>query len=158
IGDGTGSSGFTNGTNGDQVGTAAMPIDPKLGALQDNGGPTRTMALRTGSPALDTGDPHTFPATDQRGVTRPQDGTGTGTALPDIGAYEVKPPTITGLSPTSSLEGGAGFTLTVTGTLFTADATVRWNNSPLATTFVSSTQLQATVPTSLLAEEGAAGI
>src|SRR5207245_1862278 len=33
IGDGNGATGFTNGTNGDMVGTAARPIDPRLGSL-----------------------------------------------------------------------------------------------------------------------------
>jgi len=39
----------------DLVGTSASPIDPKLGPLQDNGGPTWTMALLPGSPAFDAG-------------------------------------------------------------------------------------------------------
>jgi hypothetical protein len=57
-------------------------INPLLGPLANNGGPTMTHALLIGSPAIDTADPATFPATDQRGVVRPQ---GKG---PDIGAYE----------------------------------------------------------------------
>jgi hypothetical protein len=67
--------GFTGA--GDLINT-----DPLLGPLADNGGRTMTHALLTGSPAIDTADPTTFPATDQRGVARPQ---GKG---PDIGAYE----------------------------------------------------------------------
>ncbi len=55
IGDGTGSTGFT--APGDQVGTSTDPIDPKLGPLQDNGGPTFTQALLPGSPAIDAGGP-----------------------------------------------------------------------------------------------------
>jgi CSLREA domain-containing protein len=43
IGDNSG-PGFT-ATTGDQVGTGAAPKDPKLGPLQDNGGPTKTQAL-----------------------------------------------------------------------------------------------------------------
>lgn len=59
--------------------------DPLLGPLADNGGPTQTLALRAGSPALDAaGEP--CPATDQRGVPRPQ-----GPAC-DIGAFEVQVP------------------------------------------------------------------
>ncbi|MFJ4555767.1 choice-of-anchor Q domain-containing protein [Streptomyces massasporeus] len=53
---------------------------PLLGPLADNGGPTDTVALLPGSPARDAADG--CPATDQRGVTRPQ---GAGC---DIGAYE----------------------------------------------------------------------
>lgn len=60
--------------------------DPKLGALQSNGGPTETMALLAGSPAINAGSNTGCPATDQRGVARPQQGTC------DIGAYEVAPP------------------------------------------------------------------
>jgi hypothetical protein len=56
--------------------------DPKLGPLADNGGPTLTMALLPGSPAIDAGYPLHAPATDQRGVVRPQ---GPGV---DIGAFE----------------------------------------------------------------------
>jgi uncharacterized repeat protein (TIGR01451 family) len=58
-----------------------VSVDPKLGPLADNGGPTFTHALLTGSPAIDAAA--TSPATDQRGITRPQ-----GPAS-DIGAFEV---------------------------------------------------------------------
>jgi hypothetical protein len=60
--------------------------DPLLGALADNGGPTNTMALLAGSPAIDTGDPANCPASDQRGVSRPQ------MQGCDIGAFEAEPP------------------------------------------------------------------
>lgn len=53
---------------------------PLTGPLADNGGPTDTVALLPGSPALDAADG--CPATDQRGVTRPQG------AACDIGAFE----------------------------------------------------------------------
>ena len=56
--------------------------DPELGPLADNGGPTLTMALLPGSPAIDAGGTVGAPATDQRGVPRPQ---GQGV---DIGAFE----------------------------------------------------------------------
>ena len=57
-------------------------LDPKLGPLADNGGPTLTMALLPGSPAIDAGDTSLAPTTDQRGFPRPF-----GLAA-DIGAYE----------------------------------------------------------------------
>jgi beta-glucanase (GH16 family) len=44
----------------------------RLGPLADNGGPTWTHALLAGSPALDAANDAACPATDQRGVTRPQ--------------------------------------------------------------------------------------
>lgn len=56
--------------------------DPRLGPLADNGGPTLTMALLPGSPAIDAADPAAAPPTDQRGGSRPAG------AAPDIGAYE----------------------------------------------------------------------
>ena len=84
IGDVGSTTGFTDGVNGDQIGTSGSPIDPLLGVLQDNGGPTQTHALLAGSPAIDTGSNTGAPATDQRGAPRPQ-----GTAV-DIGAYEAE--------------------------------------------------------------------
>ena len=60
--------------------------DPLLGPLSDNGGSTWTHALLPGSPALDAGDDLACPATDQRGVTRPQG------SHCDIGAFEASMP------------------------------------------------------------------
>ncbi len=68
--------------------------NPRLGPLQDNGGPTWTQALLLGSPAIDAGDNATCLPTDQRGVSRPLDGNGDGIAVCDIGAYEVDSPLI----------------------------------------------------------------
>ena len=63
---------------GDQINT-----DPLLGVLTDNGGVTLTHALLAGSPAIDAASPSCpAPATDQRGVARPQG------AACDIGAFE----------------------------------------------------------------------
>jgi hypothetical protein len=67
--------------NGDgSCGSGFVTAAPLLGALADNGGPTLTRALLTGSPAIDAGSGGE--PTDQRGVARPQ-----GTAG-DIGAFE----------------------------------------------------------------------
>jgi hypothetical protein len=79
--------------------------DPGLGPLGPNGGPPQgssnsglpgvpapmeTISLMPTSPAVDTGNPNCPPpATDERGVTRPQDGNGDGTSACDIGAYEL---------------------------------------------------------------------
>jgi predicted outer membrane repeat protein len=62
IGNTTGGSGF--------VDTDLLNVDPQLGPLQDNGGPTFTMALLPGSPALNAGDPAQLGVADQRGVVR----------------------------------------------------------------------------------------
>ena len=56
--------------------------DPKLGPLANNGGPSLTMALLPGSPAIDARDTSLAPDTDQRGFPRPA-----GLAA-DIGAFE----------------------------------------------------------------------
>ena len=80
--------------NGNIIGDFSSPIDPLLGELADNGGPTRTHALLAGSPAIDTGD-NVF-SFDQRGEVRPNAG-GRG---PDIGAYEEQ--TLTLLVDTSN--------------------------------------------------------
>jgi VCBS repeat-containing protein len=70
---------------GPLAGTAASPLDPVLAPLGNYGGSTQTMVLRSGSPAIDaaivTGN---SPATDQRGVVRPQG------AANDLGATERK--------------------------------------------------------------------
>jgi CSLREA domain-containing protein len=61
-----------------------LNVDPLLGALQDNGGDTPTMALGVGSPAIDAGNDATCASTDQRGISRPQG------SQCDMGAYEVQ--------------------------------------------------------------------
>jgi len=88
IGDDTGSFGLTHGINGNIVGTSANPIDPELGPLANNGGPTKTHALLAGSIAIDRGDNAGASATDQRGFARKKDGNGDGSAIVDIGAFE----------------------------------------------------------------------
>ena len=93
---------FTAG-KGDLVGTAATPLDPKLGPLANNGGTTPTHALLAGSPAL--GAAANCTATDQRGVDR-QAGTC------DIGAFELSAACLTG-GPTLCLN-NERFKVTVT--------------------------------------------
>jgi len=68
------SSGFGNGD--------LSGVDPQLSVLGNYGGPTQTL-LPLGGPAIDAGDDAGAPATDQRGITRPQ-----GSHV-DIGAVEV---------------------------------------------------------------------
>ena len=90
---------------------------PQLGPLASNGGPTQTMALPAGSPAVDAIPSSTAGctgSTDQRGTTRPQ---GAGC---DIGAYEL----VQSGSGTPSVPTG----LKVTGTTSTS-VSLSWNPS-----------------------------
>ncbi len=75
IGNSSGGSGF--------AATDLVNVSPLLGPLQNNGGPTETMALLPGSPAIDSGSNYLIPAgitTDQRGEPREVNGV-------DIGAF-----------------------------------------------------------------------
>ena len=97
IGKSNGSTGFANGVNQDQTGTLASPLDPLIGPLTNNGGPTLTHALLGGSPALDKGLRGNGLTTDQRGQPRTIDlpfvANATGGDATDIGAFELLPPT-----------------------------------------------------------------
>ncbi len=81
--------------------------DPKLDTLKDNGGPTQTLALLSGSPALDRG--LSSLSTDQRGFARPVDNpfiiNAAGGDGSDIGAYEAL--TLSVNNPRSLDEGSA---------------------------------------------------
>jgi len=63
-------------------------------------------------------------------------------------------PKITSLSPASAKVGAGAFTLTINGTGFVPTSQARWNGAGLATTYVSPTQLQATIPATNLAKTG----
>ncbi len=80
---------LANGFDGNLVGTDAQPINAELGSLQNNGGPTPTVALLPGSPAIDAGNPNFTapPEYDQRGVGFPRVVNG----RVDIGAFELQP-------------------------------------------------------------------
>ncbi len=102
IGKSNGASGFTNGVNGNIVGTIAMPVDPLLAPIADNGGATQTYALMSGSPAANKGnntlavDPNNVPlTTDQRGAGFPR----IVGSIVDIGSFEsLFVPTAAGVS------------------------------------------------------------
>jgi hypothetical protein len=91
----------------DKVGTTNQPIDPMLGPIQDNGGPTLTMLPKGNSPAIDAGTADGL-STDQRGFPRPvlftgapraQGGGGDGS---DIGSVEVSAPATLSIGNPSS--------------------------------------------------------
>jgi hypothetical protein len=63
-------------------------------------------------------------------------------------------PAITSLSPNTAIAGGAGFTITVTGKNFVSASVVRWAGAARATTFVSATELTATILATDIAKGG----
>ena len=78
--------GGTGWVASDKTGTGSAPLDAKLDDLKDNGGPTPTIAILAGSPAIDAADKDLLTTynitTDQRGFARVYN------RAPDIGAYE----------------------------------------------------------------------
>ena len=73
-------------TSGSSVCNANPHLDPA--GLANNGGPTQTIALQAGSPAINAGDLSVCPDLDQRGYVRP----GRGATRCSIGAYEFNSP------------------------------------------------------------------
>jgi hypothetical protein len=94
LGDGSGSNlaPADPDSNGNLVGTSAAPIDPLLGPLTNNGGPTQTRAIPANSPAIYAGLATAAPTTDQRGVIRGNP--------PDIGAFEFPKARVTSITST----------------------------------------------------------
>ena len=116
-------------------GEAGRVADPKLGPLQDNGGPTRTHALLEGSPAIDAVEldgcvdtPGAALATDQRGFARPDGG------ACDIGAFEASAPfqclyalrPATVFVPTGATEGALSVLTSGSDCSWSADSSVSW--------------------------------
>jgi hypothetical protein len=98
--------------------------NPLLGPLQNNGGPTATMALQAGSPAIGAGvgtsliSGLSVPATDQRGDPRPANSI-------DIGAFQTQPPTPQPPTPSSLQPTSVSLTqVLVTPTLFSETVTL----------------------------------
>jgi hypothetical protein len=122
IGDDTGSTGFSV-ANGDQLGTSGSPINPKLGALGNNGGSLQTVALLAGSPAFGAGDTAVDTAnsltTDERGTGFARVSTTTHT---DVGALQTQliEPAITSTSTPINTQSTSGLVITPAA----ADATV----------------------------------
>jgi hypothetical protein len=116
-------------------------VNPLLGPLADNGGPTLTHLPGRGSPAIDAGDNASCPARDQRGYVRPLDD------LCDIGAVdadgELNPATAT---PTST----ATHTPTPTNTP-TPTATPTNTPTPTVTPTATNTAAPTATPTATTA-------
>jgi hypothetical protein len=103
--------GVTDNSSGwgitDQQGTLANPLDPRLGPLQDNGGPTFTHALLADSPAVGFGDTALSGTRDQRGTRRDY------AYFPDIGAFEGAPAVQFRLIAPPQVRPGEPFSLSV---------------------------------------------
>jgi hypothetical protein len=67
-------------------------------------------------------------------------------------------PSISSLSPSSTPEGGATFTLTVNGTGFVGNSTVYWNGASRTTSYVSSAQLTAAIAAADITDSGTATV
>lgn len=126
--------------------------DFQLGVLQDNGGLTPTFLLAASSPLREAGNNAACPAFDQRGILRPRG------ALCDIGAVEYDAiPSINAINPVAAPSFGPPVTIVISGTNViqgNKHTFARWMETPLATQYISPTQLQATIPSSLLTTGG----
>lgn len=120
--------------------------DPLLSTLTDNGGSSLTHALGSGSPAIDAANNATCTTTDQRGITRPQDGNGDSSAVCDMGAFELE--AFSGPTPTPSSTSVPTDTPTATNTLTPTDTpTVGPSPTPSNTPTATATATNTAVPT-----------
>lgn len=136
IGKADGGTGFGLG---DLTGTIAAPLDPKIGPLQNNGGPqigdqgnrqvAPTHELLNGSPALRAGNPFYLQQTDQRGAARDLN-------FPNMGAYEAILAKFLLTGPNGAMvSAGSPFDLTVTAadqfgkTVYTYRGTVTFSSN-----------------------------
>lgn len=145
-----GSATFTLTANG----TNFIDVNPST-VVQWNGNPLATTFVNSGQltaqvPVADIATAGVFPIT----VFTPAPGGGTSSVINFSVNNPV--PTVSLISPTSTLVGGAAFTLTVMGSNFVQDSVVQWNGNALATTYVSATKLTAAVPASDLTTAGTA--
>ncbi len=150
-------AGLPSGTN--YVGTDAMPVDPMVAALANNGGPTQTHMVLTGSLAIDKGSAFGL-TTDQRGAgfVRPVDQPSVADADDgsDIGAYEEQ--MTGGPTPTATATAMATATSTATATgtatatstpTATATATSTPTSTPTATATATATNTPTATPTGM---------
>lgn len=136
--------------NGNLIGTHAAPIDPRLGALDYNGGATQTMALLAGSPAIEAGSnaQATDPGRDGIGGTADdislstdQRGTGFVRVLGavDMGAFEIQPL----FAGEYAVATSGSSTLSLASIAQTSGTQMTLNGSTTATAVIASaTQLQ----------------
>jgi hypothetical protein len=127
---------------GDRPSTAVL-----LGPLGNNGGPTQTMALLSGSPAIGAGTLSAGLPTDQRGLPR------TNTA--DIGAYQTQSAVTFEVStPTTAVTAGSAFQVTVTALDHYGNVATAYNGSVTLT----SSDGQAVSPSTVELTNGVATV
>ena len=159
IGNNSGAT-ITPAQSSDKIGTSSSPLDPKLGPLQNNGGPTFTCALLSGSPAIDAGDDSVLGSpmnltTDQRGTGFPRK---LGAHV-DMGAVEyiVTPVITTSASPTAggSTSGGgtfsSGASVTVVATQGPGYGFVNWTEGGIQVSGSASYNFTASADRTLVA-------
>lgn len=123
-------------------------VNPYVGLLANNGGPTQTHALMSGSPAIDripgAGGCSVNISTDQRGISRPQPSG----SMCDVGAYEYQPvaPTIGTPTPNSGKTPG-GTNVTISGTNFQTGSIVRFDSAQATVIAVAPDGTSITVTT-----------
>jgi Putative Ig domain len=118
-----------------------------------NGSPQTTVFMNNGQvTATILASDVTTAGTAQVTVFNPAPGGGTSNAA----TFTISPavPTITSLSPASTLAGRSAFTLTVNGFNIASNSTVQWSGSPRSTTFASSNQLTAAIAAGDVASVG----
>ena len=133
------------------TGTGFLPSS----VVQWNGADRTTTYVSATQLRIDVGEGDVFfggsvPVT----VFNPAPGGGTSSAA----AFAVNNPTpaLSSLNPSSAGAGGAGFTLTATGSNFVDGAVVKWNGTDRTTAYVSSTSLTAQIPASDITTAGSA--
>ncbi len=108
IGIGVAGLGIATGSQGNQVGTPAVPLSPLLAPLGSYGGDTQTMALLPGSPAAGSGEAIAGITTDERGEPL--------SSPPSIGAYQPAQAASIAVSAPATATADTPFTVTVTAT------------------------------------------
>ena len=118
--------------------TDVVSSSPRLAALANNGGPTETLEVKAGSPAIDRAGLD-CPAADQRGLPRPANAC-------DAGAYQRAVGQVAGVKPSI---GKAGTEVTITGRNFYFVRTVKFGSTKVPFRVESPTRIVARAPRKL---------
>jgi hypothetical protein len=150
----TGNAQFVSATASQGSCTQAPPIECSLGSLANGAKATVTLVAQPVASG-------TLVASAQvnGSETDPTAANNSATASVAVTGSAVNPqPAISSLSPNAVQAGSPELTLTVAGSGFTDASTVMWSGTPLATSYVSASQLTAQVPASALTSLGWAAI